>query len=315
MEGTNEISRIGVQFGEDFNVGPIHAHLKLHIHKQAAEKQLEQLNQQLGGQIDPDWKLLIGLSTEPGQQEKLKSQLDKVIAGPPAESEQIVHTILNKILPPQNPKTFVEGNKVYISFGEDNDLLNMAKETFSMFFDAGLSNLSEEQSNTIDIKINSNQTGDQITHHLLQGERIIATILRSLKAEIRFDLNKQLAEKLSEIIKIFDAELANSPPLIALKYFKNLNVDLRFNSAQDLPDVLRKNAFLGKFLQKASEADRKFDNNEETVKVLLETLGSGIDMWFSIQDFAAIHLSVRITQFSAFFREYGGLILSTLSQI
>jgi hypothetical protein len=44
MEGTNEISRIGVQFGEDFNVGPIHAHLKLHIHKQAAEKQLEQLN-------------------------------------------------------------------------------------------------------------------------------------------------------------------------------------------------------------------------------------------------------------------------------
>lgn len=72
--------------------------------------------------------------------------------------------------------------------------------------------------------------------------------MASSKLEFKASLDTKLGDKVKEVVANFDPEFANSPPLVFLKYFKNLDVDARFNSANDLPENIRKKILFGKKL-------------------------------------------------------------------
>ena len=63
---------------------------------------------------------------------------------------------------------------------------------------------------------------------------------------------KDMAEgNINNFLLIFigiDPSLAVSPPILFLKYFKNLDLDLRFDSSNELPEFIRKNVLFGKEL-------------------------------------------------------------------
>lgn len=74
---------------------------------------------------------------------------------------------------------------------------------------------------------------------MIKGERIVASLLKNLKGEINCKLHKEMADKIKEVVKQIDEEFIESPPMLLITYFKNLDMDLQFNSTDDLPESMK----------------------------------------------------------------------------
>lgn len=72
-----------------------------------------------------------------------------------------------------------------------------------------------------------------------EGERFLSALLQSSRLEITTSINKEFGQNLQDVVQNLDPYFAQSPPFIFLKYFKSLDVDLRFASTQDLPEQIR----------------------------------------------------------------------------
>jgi len=97
--------------------------------------------------------------------------------------------------------------------------------------------------------VSSNQTVEEFIGQLEGGNRLLASALNNVKAEVKLALNKDLGEAAKAVAETIDPEFANSPPFLFLKYFKGIDVDLRFNSTSELPENIRKKILFGKKLQ------------------------------------------------------------------
>ena len=58
------------------------------------------------------------------------------------------------------------------------------------------------------------------------GERVVASLLKNLKAEVNINLHTALADKLRAVIATIDPTYNESPPMLFISYFKNLDIDL-----------------------------------------------------------------------------------------
>ncbi len=59
-----------------------------------------------------------------------------------------------------------------------------------------------------------------------KGERVVASLLKNLKAELNVCLHSNLAEKLRAVINSIDPSFNESPPMLFISYFKNMDLDL-----------------------------------------------------------------------------------------
>jgi len=75
----------------------------------------------------------------------------------------------------------------------------------------------------------------------------LPSVLNNVKVEIKLALNKDLGETAKNVASGIDPGLANLPPFLFLRYFKGIDVDLRFNSTSELPEYIRKKKY---FLEK-----------------------------------------------------------------
>lgn len=61
-----------------------------------------------------------------------------------------------------------------------------------------------------------------------------------MKGEMNLNLHNQFSDKVKQIVKSIDPDFLESPPMMAITYFKNYDIDLTFNSTDDLPEQVRK---------------------------------------------------------------------------
>lgn len=149
-------------------------------------------------------------------------------------------------------KAMESAGKVYVQLKPSGDFSQAVQEPFEMFVGMGLGEISEQQKNVLEFSLSSNNSIGDILTQMQSGERILAALLSSSKIEFKAQLDTKLADKVKDVVANFDPDFANSPPFIFLKYFKNLDVDLRFNSTNDLPENIRKKVLFGKKLQQAA---------------------------------------------------------------
>jgi len=64
-------------------------------------------------------------------------------------------------------------------------------------------------------------------------------LLTNIRVELKLSLSNTLGESVKGIAETVDPEFANSPPFLLLRYFKSLDIDVRFNSTSELPEVIR----------------------------------------------------------------------------
>lgn len=99
--------------------------------------------------------------------------------------------------------------------------------------------MTGSQHNLISGFLRLNYTIEEVIGQLEKGERIVASLLKNVKGEIVSKLHCQMAEKIREVVKQIDEEFLDSPPMLLVTYFKNLDMDLQFNSTDDLPESMK----------------------------------------------------------------------------
>lgn len=65
---------------------------------------------------------------------------------------------------------------------------------------------------------------------MVLGERALSVLLHNFKYETIINLHKELYPKVKNLISGIDEGFANSPPMMLLKYFKNMDIDLSYES-------------------------------------------------------------------------------------
>lgn len=113
---------------------------------------------------------------------------------------------------------------------------------------SGLGEFFSSFNNSVSINLSTNNTIDDIKAAIENGERLGSILLNSCKFEMQLSLYKEIGSKLKEIFSTIDPDFANSPPFLLLKYFKSLDIDMKFNSTSELPELIRKKVFFGKKL-------------------------------------------------------------------
>jgi len=64
-------------------------------------------------------------------------------------------------------------------------------------------------------------------------------LLTNVRTVLNLSLSSTLGESVKGIAETVDPDFANSPPFLLLKYFKSLDIDVRFNSTSELPEPIR----------------------------------------------------------------------------
>eukprot|EP00825_Cyclidium_porcatum_P046158 TRINITY_DN7194_c0_g1_i3.p2 TRINITY_DN7194_c0_g1~~TRINITY_DN7194_c0_g1_i3.p2 ORF type:complete len:198 (+),score=42.16 TRINITY_DN7194_c0_g1_i3:149-742(+) len=189
------------------------------------------------------------------------------------------------------------------------DRLNMdpIKEPFQVLFENGLKDFFKDYSNQVQLSVSTNNTIDDIKNELDKGERLGSILLNSCKLDLQLSLGKDIGNKLKEIFATIDPDFANSPPFIFLKYFKSLDVDMRFNSTNELPEPIKKKVLFGKRLQELLPEEKKMkDNIDQTLNVLLDFLDTDIDIYFSVPDAFILQINGHAPSLSTFLKSFGG---------
>jgi hypothetical protein len=61
-----------------------------------------------------------------------------------------------------------------------------------------------------------------------------------LRAELEIRKHKDLVNGAKAVAEVIDPFIAQLPPFVLANYFKNFDIDVKFNSSKELPEVLRK---------------------------------------------------------------------------
>ena len=183
-------------------------------------------------------------------------------------------------------------------------LLEELKAPFDMFFEQGLSELTSTQKNSISMRVGTNTTTEAFIKSLKEKERISSALLQSAKVEILAQINRDFGSKIQEFTKNIDEDLANSVPLTFLKYFQSLEIDLKFASSSELPEVIRKNLLPIK--NSVVNNPTILEMYEDIlVKSLLANIGTRVSAFFVIPQFLAVRADLCAPNFSQFFHTFG----------
>lgn len=95
-----------------------------------------------------------------------------------------------------------------------------------------------------------------------------------------------------------------------LKFFKNFDINLSFNSAEDLPEVIRQKILPGKKSEEGSDSRTwEFKENQTFLKDIFAAIGPKISFSFLIDDFAVINANLTAEGLSTLILQYFGFTI------
>ena len=306
--GDNELSRLGIQFGNDLDsVDPksfISANISL-SQKQAVS-QAAFLAEKAGDSIDTENSIILVFTAKSStSQAKIVSILEEVIPEADISQDKSIFSllgVLNKKVKMPFKVAPVGDRKVYVSFSfgaSSHDIGN----TISILSSNGLDEMASEQENSIEFSFKTSNDFYSIANLIKDGDTFFSAILQSAKIEFLLNLSKNFGKKISEVISLIDEDMGKSPPLLLVKLFKSIDVDFRFGSSAELPVKLREtlldpsNTFNNIFKSMASQMQEETKENEFT-----SLLNEELEIFCTVKDLLAMKFTAVGPELSTLFK-------------
>lgn len=162
------------------------------------------------------------------------------------EKQEELSILLEQLLSNFQPKTIKStnnSNKLIIIVSLDNYLEKKVKRFMDFLCQNGLKNLTLAQKNSLQLNWSSPLNFEQIFNSIIDQETFFSSITKNCKFEFRSSLHKEFYTQFSELISKIDDNFVNSPIMLFLCYFKNLDLDLRFESINEIELEARKILF------------------------------------------------------------------------
>lgn len=293
----NEISRLGIQFGNDLDSQEPKSFLSAQISLSALQAQTQSnfLKEKAGSEIDSENSFIVVLTAESAEgQGKMVEILNQFLPEDDCSQATTLLSLFGMIhqkgkLP---FKVYPVGErKVYVcfSFGSSSSEILSA---ISMLSSNGLDEMANTQENTIELSFKTSNDFDTIKNFMDNGESIVSSVLQSAKIEVLLKLNKDFGLKISEVVSQIDEEFANSPPLMFCKLFKSIDVDFRFGSTAELPLKVREIFMdpLKKFSEIFSSLSQQM-KDEGKEKDFTDLLDTELEVYATMKDLMAIKMA------------------------
>lgn len=304
MEVSNEESRLSVTFGHDWiGEAPTHFKLNLLVSKSEVQSQIERLNQLAPGEVSANNSVVVVLSCASYNQDTLAEAI----------REAFKHLLPKVPIPLDEEsvglKVIKTPGKLVVSLSPSGPYQEKVAEIKEMLEGLGIMALAEQQSNKVEVSAEVNRPFSDIVGAMQSGESALSALLYQSKFFIKLFLDKNFGETLkNQLANLVDPELANLPPLIALQYLRRINMDVKFNSTQELPNLFKKYLCSPSKVRNMEPEKKKLGQVNPLLEQFLNTLESPVEVNVIVAEFAAINLSLSGPNFSTFLLEFGGAI-------
>ena len=298
MEGINpilyDLSQMGIQFGPDFEgEGKTNIKFQLSFSEEEIQKQIDYIKT---------------LSKNPNELVNalvLQFPVDK-----PENKEALAVAfegfLKNKGLPGRVEREVADCLLLVLKLSSEKE--EAFAQPLKFLLSQGLNNICQENQSFLTLNLSSASDFKDLLPYLADNESIVCTFLQSSKLEVKLALAKNLIHGLSQVFTKIDPEFIHSPPMMILKYFKNVDIDLRFQSTKELPQNVRNILFYPEFLRGISEESRKLKINDPNSGVILEKLGSKVTGFLVIPELLVGKIDLNLPNTSIFVKEYFGLM-------
>lgn len=284
-----EISQVKIQFGADFQESN-QSYIKSQFSFSTEDTSSLLNNLKSITSIDPkdlNYKFIIELNVLDEKQEELSILL-----------EQLLSNFKPKLIKSTNST-----NKIVIILSLDNYLEKKLKRFMDFLSQNGLKTLASAQKNSFQLNWCSPLNFDQIFNSIIDNENLFSSMAKNCKFEFRSSLHKEFYKQLCELISKIDDNFMNSPIMLFFCYFKNLDVDLRFESINEIELESRKILFGESLeLKKNEQLDFILQNIED-----LMINGESKVIW-GVEDLMGGELVVRLPGFKG----VAGIILEKM---
>lgn len=99
--------------------------------------------------------------------------------------------------------------------------------------------------------------------------------------------------------------------MMLFKYFSSLDIDLKFNSSEELPDFIKKDVLFGKKMCELSAEQNKLkENMDSMLTVLLDCVNTDVELYFTVPDGIAVDIKGHGASFSEFIKAFGGYMFN-----
>ena len=306
MEVNNEESRISVTFGHEWvGEAPTHVKANVVVSKPEVLAQIEKLNQLAPGEVSANNGLVIVLSCASYNQDNL------------ADAFREAYSMLLPLSPiplgedSLGLKIVKAPGKLVINLSPAGPYQEKVAEIREMLEGLGILALAEEQSNKIEVSAEVNRTFGDLANAIHNGESFLSALLYQSKYFIKLFLDKNFGETLkNQLSNLVDPEIGNLPPILALQYLRRINMDLKFNSTAELPNLFKKYLCNPSKVRNMEPEKKKLQNIPPLLEKFLENLESPVEVHVNVAEFASVSLSLSGPNFASFLREFGGAMKS-----
>jgi len=302
MEVNNEESRISVAFGNDW-VGDAPTHFKVNVvvSKPEVQAQVQKLNQLVPGEISANNSVVIVLTcasyNQDGLAEAVKEAFNQLLPLSPIPLGE--DSLGLKILKAPG--------KLVVTLSPVGAYQEKVAEVKEMLEGLGILALAEEQSYKVEVSCEINRTFADLANSIQNGESFMSAVLYQSKFFLKLFLDKNFGETLkNQLSNLIDPELANLPPLIALQYLRRINMDVKFNSSQELPNLFKKYLCSPSKVRNMEPEKKKLNDIPPLLEKFLNNLESPAEIHVNVAEFASVSVSVSGPNFAAFLRDFGG---------
>lgn len=80
------------------------------------------------------------------------------------------------------------------------------------------------------LNIQFNYSFAEVLERMRKGERLMAALLNNMQFQLLLTIHSNLAASLQEVVKNIHDEFNKAFPMQVLKYFKNFDIDVAFES-------------------------------------------------------------------------------------
>ncbi|KAL4490411.1 hypothetical protein ABPG72_002621 [Tetrahymena utriculariae] len=309
---SQEISSIGVRFGEEFQGdGHLNVKVNLAIDSNVASQQLEAAAQETQNKFeDLNYSLLLKFENCENV-EKLSeviNLLNKDLSAGEDEAklgEQRFYKDFKKIFKELNLQTHIIGQNLYVQISLKEQIAEKILEPLQILLESGLKDIAQNP-NTLQAEVCVDVTVDQI-FEVLKTYRFIVPFLTKSRAKLTLALDKNISTQIEDLVKNIDENLLSSPQLQFLKYFKNLDVDLTFNSAENLPQPIKQYVLPGKI--EVPEEDQKQEivnhlKSQTFLYDLINNISSNVSCRLFIDEFAYLQANACLKNLKKIIMEY-----------
>jgi hypothetical protein len=289
-----DVSQVGIQFGPDFDLdGKTSFNLQLSFSSDEIKKQTDLLKSYSKTPNDLFYSLVLEFPVDTPEIQTILSQALEGYLNNQGWSGRVETEMKNSVV-------------LVLKLGPEKE--EALLQPLKFLLGQGLNNICKENQSNLEVIFSSANDFKDFMPSLVDNESMVCTFLQSLKASIKLALAKNLIEGLTKVFDKIDPEFNNSPPMMLLKYFKSVDVDLRFQSTKELPQNVRNVLFYPEFIRGVSDDVRKLKAFDANVDVIVDKLGKNVKGFLVIPDFVVAKVDINTPNASVFVKEYFGLL-------